>query len=261
MLRAITDRDDVRAVGLRRRRPPCSACSRRRFGRRWPRCAIAGRRGGRDRCLLKAFDAKFWGVVVMGGAVVILFFLPWLDHSPVQVDPLPSGLAQVRVRRVRARSSWCSATWACSRRRTIGERVSQIGTLFYFGFFLLMPWWSRLGEFKPVPDARTLRRALSSGVLGRAKRPMKKLILILIAGLRLSRRPRGQRRRRPGTRRPNKLNDLASLQNGAKLFVNYCLNCHSAAYMRYNRLRDIGLTEAADQGQPAVRRPTRSATR
>ena len=37
--------------------------------------------------------------------------------------------------------------------------------------------------------------------------------------------------------------DLASLQNGAKTFVNYCLNCHSAGYMRYNRLQDLGLTE------------------
>ena len=37
--------------------------------------------------------------------------------------------------------------------------------------------------------------------------------------------------------------ELASLQNGAKLFVNYCLNCHAAASMRYNRLKDIGLTE------------------
>ena len=35
----------------------------------------------------------------------------------------------------------------------------------------------------------------------------------------------------------------ASLQRGAKTFVNYCLSCHSAASMRYNRLRDIGLTE------------------
>jgi ubiquinol-cytochrome c reductase cytochrome c1 subunit len=40
-----------------------------------------------------------------------------------------------------------------------------------------------------------------------------------------------------------KLNDTAALQNGAKLFVNYCLNCHAAAYMRYNRLREIGLSE------------------
>lgn len=37
--------------------------------------------------------------------------------------------------------------------------------------------------------------------------------------------------------------DLSALQNGAKLFVNYCLNCHAASAMRYNRLRDIGLTE------------------
>jgi ubiquinol-cytochrome c reductase cytochrome c1 subunit len=36
---------------------------------------------------------------------------------------------------------------------------------------------------------------------------------------------------------------VASLQNGAKLFVNYCLNCHSASSMRYNRLRDLGLSE------------------
>ena len=42
---------------------------------------------------------------------------------------------------------------------------------------------------------------------------------------------------------PNRINDLGALQNGAKLFVNYCLNCHSAAYMRYTRLTDLGLTQ------------------
>jgi ubiquinol-cytochrome c reductase cytochrome c1 subunit len=40
-----------------------------------------------------------------------------------------------------------------------------------------------------------------------------------------------------------KMTDMASLQHGAKIFVNYCLSCHSAAYMRYNRLQDIGLTD------------------
>ena len=40
-----------------------------------------------------------------------------------------------------------------------------------------------------------------------------------------------------------KMSDVAALQHGAKLFVNYCLNCHSAAFMRYNRLRDLNLTE------------------
>jgi ubiquinol-cytochrome c reductase cytochrome c1 subunit len=42
---------------------------------------------------------------------------------------------------------------------------------------------------------------------------------------------------------PNRTNDVVALQNGAKLFVNYCLNCHSAAFMRFNRLKDIGLSD------------------
>ena len=43
---------------------------------------------------------------------------------------------------------------------------------------------------------------------------------------------------------PDHARDFAALQHGAKIFVNYCLNCHSASYMRYNRLTDLGLTEA-----------------
>jgi ubiquinol-cytochrome c reductase cytochrome b subunit len=104
--------------------------------------------------LMLSIDAKFWGVVVMGGAVIILFFLPWLDHSPV--------------RSIRYRPSWNKylygvfvvnfvvlAYLGVQPPSPLGERVSQVGTLFYFGFFLLMPWWSRLGEFKPVPDRVT----------------------------------------------------------------------------------------------------------
>lgn len=101
--------------------------------------------------LMLAIDAKFWGVVVMGGAVIILFFLPWLDYSPVKS--------------IRYRPGWHKYVYGLfvinflilgylgvQPPSPIGERVSQVGTLFYFGFFLLMPWWSRLGEFKPVPD-------------------------------------------------------------------------------------------------------------
>ncbi len=101
-----------------------------------------------------AIDAKFWGVVVMGGAVIILFFLPWLDYSPVKS--------------IRYRPGWHSWLYGVFVFNFLvmgylgvlppspaGERVSQVGTLFYFGFFLLMPWWSRLGEFKPVPERVT----------------------------------------------------------------------------------------------------------
>lgn len=101
--------------------------------------------------MMLSIDAKFWGVLVMGGAVIILFFLPWLDHSPVKS--------------IRYRPSWHKYVYGVfvvnfvvlaylgvQPPSPVGERISQIGTLFYFGFFLLMPWWSRLGEFKPVPE-------------------------------------------------------------------------------------------------------------
>jgi len=104
--------------------------------------------------LMLAIDAKFWGVVVMGGAVIILFFLPWLDYSPVKS--------------IRYRPDWHKYLYGIfvlnflilgylgvQPPSPIGERVSQVGTLFYFGFFILMPWWSRLGTPKPVPDRVT----------------------------------------------------------------------------------------------------------
>ena len=104
--------------------------------------------------MMLAIDAKFWGVVVMGGAVVILFFLPWLDNSPVKS--------------IRYRPDWHKYLYAVfvinflilgylgvQPPSPIGERVSQVGSLFYFGFFLLMPWWSKLGTTKQVPDRVT----------------------------------------------------------------------------------------------------------
>jgi len=104
--------------------------------------------------MMLSIDAKFWGVVIMGGAVVILFFLPWLDNCAVKS--------------IRYRPSWHKYLYAIfvvnfivlaylgvQPPSPIGERVSQVGTLFYFGFFLLMPWWSEMGETKTVPDRVT----------------------------------------------------------------------------------------------------------
>ena len=72
---------------------------------------------------------------------------------------------------------------------------------------------------------------------------MKKIILTLIAAFGVAVGAHAAEGGIAWDKAPNKTNDMAALQNGAKLFVNYCLNCHSAAYMRYNRLKDIGLTE------------------
>jgi len=100
---------------------------------------------------LRMIDAKFWGVVVMGGAVVLLFFLPWLDYSPV--------------RSIRYRPGWHKWLYGIffANFLVLGylgtqppsdafNLMSQIGTVLYLAFFFLMPVWSRMGAFKPVPD-------------------------------------------------------------------------------------------------------------
>ena len=72
---------------------------------------------------------------------------------------------------------------------------------------------------------------------------MKKLILTLLATLGIALGAHANEASLAWDKAPNKTNDVISLQNGAKLFVNYCLNCHSASFMRYNRLQDLGITE------------------
>jgi len=99
-------------------------------------------------------DAKFWGVVAMGASTLVFFALPWIDNSPVLS--------------IRYRPGWHKAVYALfvivflvlgyfgvQAPSPVSERISQACTLIYFGFFLFMPWWSRLGTFKPVPDRIT----------------------------------------------------------------------------------------------------------
>ena len=74
---------------------------------------------------------------------------------------------------------------------------------------------------------------------------MKKLIALLLASLSLAGAAHASSGGIEWDKFPKeKMSDMAALQHGAKLFVNYCLNCHAAAFMRYNRMRDIGLSDA-----------------
>ena len=104
--------------------------------------------------LLLNLEAKFWGVVIMGGAVVILFFLPWLDRSPVKSIRYRPGFHKI-IYGVFVAFFFVLGYLGIQPPTALGTLIAQIGTLLYFGFFLLMPWWSRLGTFKPVPDRVT----------------------------------------------------------------------------------------------------------
>ena len=101
--------------------------------------------------LLKAFDAKFWGVVVMGGAVIIMFFLPWLDNSPVKSIRYKPGWHKIMYA-VFAANMVILGYLGIKPPSDAGTLASQIGTVFYFGFFILMPLWTRMGDYKPVPE-------------------------------------------------------------------------------------------------------------
>lgn len=72
---------------------------------------------------------------------------------------------------------------------------------------------------------------------------MKKIILTLVAALGIAAGAQAAEGGIAWDKAPVNTSDTASLQNGAKIFVNYCLSCHSAAFMRINRLKDIGLTD------------------
>jgi ubiquinol-cytochrome c reductase cytochrome b subunit len=96
-------------------------------------------------------DAKFWGVVLMGASVLIFIGLPWLDQSPAKS--------------MRYRPTWhfwLLIVWVVAfvvlgyfgtqPPSPAGQYIAMLGTVIYFAFFALMPWWSRMGTFKPVPD-------------------------------------------------------------------------------------------------------------
>ena len=102
-------------------------------------------------------DPKFWGVVLMGVSVVIFFAMPWLDYSPAR---------SMRYRP--AWHFWLLISWVVAFLILgyLGTQpptppatlLAQALTLVYFAFFALMPWWSRMGSFKPVPERVTFAR-------------------------------------------------------------------------------------------------------
>ncbi|WP_296228837.1 cytochrome b [Ralstonia sp. UBA689] len=101
-------------------------------------------------------DAKFWGVVVMGGSVVIFFFMPWLDQSPVKSIRYRPGFHKILLV-IFVIAFAVLGYLGIQPPSPAGSIVSQIGTIVYFAFFLAMPIWSKIGTFKPVPERVTFK--------------------------------------------------------------------------------------------------------
>jgi ubiquinol-cytochrome c reductase cytochrome b subunit len=104
--------------------------------------------------MLRAIPDKLSGVMVMGGATMILFLLPWLDRSPVRSIRYRPLLHKLMI------AMFCVAFvvlgWlGMQAGSTTQTWVARGLTFFYFAFFIAMPVWSRMGSFKPVPERVT----------------------------------------------------------------------------------------------------------
>jgi ubiquinol-cytochrome c reductase cytochrome b subunit len=99
-------------------------------------------------------EAKVWGVVLMGASVLIFFLLPWLDRAPVKSirykGPLYKTALTIFV------VAFLILGWLGTEAPTpTYTRIAQVGTLLYFGFFILMPWYSKADSHKPEPARLT----------------------------------------------------------------------------------------------------------
>jgi ubiquinol-cytochrome c reductase cytochrome b subunit len=99
-------------------------------------------------------SAKLWGVILFASSVLILFFLPWLDRSPVRSIRYKGWIFKgmltafvVAFLLLGYLGTQPPGGW-----RTL---ASQIGTFVYFAFFLGMPFYSKLDKTKPVPERVT----------------------------------------------------------------------------------------------------------
>jgi len=95
-------------------------------------------------------EAKVWGVVLMGAAVLIFFLLPWLDRAPVKSirykGPLYKSALAIFV------VAFLVLGYLGTQAPTeLFTRIAQVGTLLYFGFFVLMPWYSKIDSYRPEP--------------------------------------------------------------------------------------------------------------
>ena len=99
-------------------------------------------------------DAKVWGVVLMGLSVMIFFFLPWLDQSPVKSIRYKGPITKTAIALfvIAFFVLGYLGTQAVTEERTL---AAQIGTAVYFLFFFLMPWYSRMDKCRPEPERVT----------------------------------------------------------------------------------------------------------
>ena len=96
-------------------------------------------------------DAKFWGLVVMGGAIVLPAVLPWLDRSKVKSIRY-KGMASKSFLAIFVVAFFVLGYLGVQHPTPLKTFLAQVCTAIYFAYFLLMPWYTSVERTKPVPE-------------------------------------------------------------------------------------------------------------
>ena len=101
--------------------------------------------------MLRAIPDKLLGVMTMGGAVMILFLLPWLDKSPVKSIRYRGWLTKLLIAIFVV--AFVALGWlGLQSGSTVQTFMARLFTFYYFAFFITMPVWTRIDATKPVPQ-------------------------------------------------------------------------------------------------------------
>lgn len=99
-------------------------------------------------------DAKVWGVLLMGGSILMFFLLPWLDRSPVKSIRYKGPIYKWALT-IFTISFFVLGYLGTQKPEGLNLLIAQICSVLYFAFFLLMPWYSKIDKTKPVPERVT----------------------------------------------------------------------------------------------------------
>ncbi len=97
------------------------------------------------------FGSQFPGVVVMFGAIIMFFLLPWLDKSPVKSIRYKGPIFKIAIAIFVVSFVWLGYLGMVAS-TPVTTFLAQLFTALYFAFFLLMPWYSKIDKTKPVPE-------------------------------------------------------------------------------------------------------------
>jgi len=183
---------------------------------------------------LFGIDAKFWGMLVMFGAIAVLFVLPWLDKSPVKSMRYKGWFSRIALLLFLMSFLVLGVlgTQSVSPAKTL---MAQLMTFIYFSYFFAMPWYTRKEQTTQPPERVTGRFISYPQLLG----SILLLILLVVLPLMLvSEEAEGSEANLELAHVQTSFDDKAPLQRGFKTYMNYCSSCHELGYARYARTAD-----------------------